>query len=88
MSGRPHENFLKAQFLCARQDAIGLVRDVGGDAGFRQQSSANVPRVPEARKLSGLNCDLQCLGADFLDEPLLQFDEFRRGLDLVGSWMR
>src|SRR6185369_1475123 len=29
--------------------------------------------------------NLQCLGADLLDEPFLQTDEFRRGLDLVRS---
>src|SRR5437899_470507 len=34
---------------------------------------------------SGINRDLQCLGTDLFDEPFLQPDEFRRGLDLVGS---
>jgi len=36
---------------------------------------------------SGVNRDLQCLGADLLHQPFLQVDEFGRGLDLVGSRM-
>src|SRR4051794_28366007 len=37
---------------------------------------------------SPIHRDLQRLGADFFHQPFLQRDKLRRGLDLVGSWMR
>src|SRR5262245_962347 len=44
--------------------------------------------APSTReRLSGMSGDLQCFGADLLDEPLLELDEFGRGLDLVGARM-
>src|SRR3954453_4204203 len=46
-------------------------------------------RSPFARgKMSGMFGNLQRLGADLLDQPFLELDEFRRRLDLVGARMR
>jgi hypothetical protein len=46
-------------------------------------------RAPSTREwLSRINRNLQCLGADFLDEPFFQPNEFGGGFDLVGPWMR
>src|SRR5438067_1673409 len=46
-------------------------------------------RAPSTEaRLSGMFGNFQRLGADFLDQPFLELDEFRRGLDLVGTRMR
>src|SRR5262249_20672528 len=54
--------------------------------GFRASHSSD--RICSTRGwLSGMNRNLQRLGTDLFDKPLLQPDEFGRGLDLVRAGM-